>query len=205
MSRDYKSSRRSTPAKKKRRRVTRKPRRRSDRRSPGWVWMLCGLGLGLSIAVGSYFLMQAPTATAIVEKPVVKKTARAKPSSEKIKETKTESEKPQFDFYTLLPKMEVVIPDSVIEEANRALPQAATNLAYVLQTGSFRNAADADTMKAQLALIGIEADVETVVINDSDTWHRVRLGPFPDMTSLKPVRRQLKQNDIDFILLKMKI
>ena len=101
--------------------------------------------------------------------------------------------------------MEVVIPDSVIEQANRALPQHETNLAYVLQTGSFRNASDAETMKAELALIGIEADVETVVINDKDTWHRVRLGPFPSMKAMRPVRRQLKQNNINFLLLKIKI
>jgi len=202
MSRDYKSSRRSTPAKKKRRRVSRKPRRRSDRRIPGWVWLLCGLGLGLGLAVGTYFLAPQATVTAVAEKTAPNKKSAA---SSRQKVVQEEPEPPRFDFYTLLPKMEVMIPDSVIEEANRALPRAETNLAYVLQTGSFRNPEDAETMKAELALLGIEASVETVVINDKETWHRVRLGPFPNTASLKSVRRELKQNDIDFILLKMKI
>jgi len=205
MSRDYKSSRRTTPAKKKRRHVTRKPRRRSDKRTAGWVWLLCGLGIGLGIAVATYFVLQTQPSMASADKPATKKSVKDKPALKKKRVAKVEEEKPQYDFYTLLPKMEVVIPDSVIENANRALPHSETNLAYVLQTGSFRNASDADTMKAQLALVGIEADVESVVINDKDTWHRVRLGPFPSMKALKPVRRQLKQNDIDFILLKMKI
>ena len=36
--------------------------------------------------------------------------------------------------------------DDAIEEANRSLPQAEIDLAYVLQTGSFRNATDAETI-----------------------------------------------------------
>ena len=203
MASDYKSSRR--PVAKKRRRVSNKtrPRRRKSKLTPGWVWLLCGLGLGLTIAVVTYFLVQPETETAVAVKSAPKKAAQA--VAPKTTAIKTEDEKQHFDFYTLLPKMEVVIPDSVIDQANRALPQHETNLAYVLQTGSFRNASDAETMKAELALIGIEADVETVVINDKDTWHRVRLGPFPSMKALNPARRQLKQNNINFLLLKIKI
>ena len=203
MSRDYKSSRRTTSVKKRRPVSKAKPRRRRGKRTPGWIWLLCGLGLGLAIAVAAYIISRPPTTD--TQHPAAKTTTRPEPDSQDSTDTRAVDKKPHFDFYTLLPKMEVVIPDSVIEQANRALPQHETNLAYVLQTGSFRNAADAETMKAELALIGVEADVETVVINDKDTWHRVRLGPFPDMTALKPVRRQLKQHDIDFILLKVKL
>jgi len=200
MTADYKSSRRKAPAK-KRRRPAHKPRRRKG--MPGWVWLLCGLGLGLIIAVSAYFIARPPPA--VVAERTVKHTDNKKTGKQQATPAPDDTKKSRFDFYTLLPKMEVVIPDSVIEQANRALPQHETDLAYVLQTGSFRNAADAETLKARLALIGIEADIETVVINDNDTWHRVRLGPFPDMAALKPVRRQLKQHNIDYILLKMKL
>ena len=199
MTRDYKTSRRKSPAK-KRRRIQRTVLRRKG--TPGWVWLLCGLGLGLVIAIGAYFIARPgntgnkPTTQHAEKKKDDKQTTTAVPDSGKPS---------RFDFYTLLPKMEVVIPDSVIEQANRALPQHEINQAYVLQTGSFRDQADAETMKAKLALLGIEADIETVVINDHDTWHRVRLGPFPDVAAMKPVRRQLKQHDINFILLKMKM
>lgn len=200
MTADYKSSRRKAPAK-KRRRAAHTPRRRKG--TPGWVWLLCGLGLGLIIAVSAYFIARPPSA--ILAERTAKHADNKKTDRKPTTSAPDAAKKSRFDFYTLLPKMEVVIPDSVIEQANRALPQHETDLAYVLQTGSFRNAADAETMKARLALIGIEADIETVVINNNDTWHRVRLGPFPDMAALKPVRRQLKQHDIDFILLKMKL
>jgi len=209
MGRDYKSVRRTTPAKKKRRtRSKTAARRRAHKRTPGWLWMLGGLGIGLGIAVGAYFYGQiaSPTTVATTKvaptKPEAVKPAPKKPARPTPVEQDTAS---HFDFYTLLPTMEVVIPDSMIEEANKALPHHEKDLAYVLQTGSFRNAADADTMKAELALLGIEAVVETVVINDKETWHRVRLGPFPSMSALKPDRRQLKKNNIDFILLKVKL
>jgi len=198
MTRDYKTTRRKSPAK-KRRRVHRTSLKRKG--TPGWVWLLCGLGLGLVIAIGAYFIVRHGNTT---NKPAAQHVEK-KPADKKVVVVPDSGKPSRFDFYTLLPKMEVVIPDSAIEQANRALPQHEVNLAYVLQTGSFRDHADAETMKARLALLGIEADIETVVIDNNDTWHRVRLGPFPDMAALKPVRRQLKQHDINFILLKMKL
>lgn len=168
--------------------------------------MLGGLGIGLAVAAGVYVYEQAsaPVKTAS-SKPPPKTRPAQKPVTPKADKPEVDEAPSRFDFYTLLPKMEVLIPDSAIEEANRNLPQAETDLAYVLQTGSFRNAADAETMKANLALLGIEADIEAVVINDRETWHRVRLGPFPSLAAMNPIRRELKRHDIDFILLKVRL
>jgi cell division protein FtsN len=172
--------------------------------------LLTGLVLGLGAAVGVYVFQQAhvPARGASARSPATAK-ARPAPATEKKPDSVTteddDDKASHFDFYTLLPKMEVVIPDSAIEEANRQLPHADEALAYVLQTGSFRNATDAEAMKAELALLGVEADIETVVINDEETWHRVRLGPFPSMAAMNPVRRELRRHDIDFILLKVRL
>lgn len=210
MARDYKSARRSTAKKRPRTsRAKKSTPRRKKRQTPGWVWMLGGLGIGLAVAVGVYIYEQAnsPVKSAASKSPPKAKPAQkpATATPDRTSEPKGSKETSRFDFYTLLPKMEVLIPDSAIEEANRNLPQAETDLAYVLQTGSFRNAADAETMKARLALLGIEADIEAVVINDRETWHRVRLGPFPSLAAMNPVRRELKRLDIDFILLKVRL
>jgi cell division protein FtsN len=212
MARDYKTTRRRRPAttgpRRSRARSTTK-RRRSRRQTPGWVWLLAGLGLGLGVAVGVYVYQQdsaphhSPRATAPAKAAPTAKPAPTKPDN---RDTAADGDKgSHFDFYTLLPKMEVVIPDSAIEEANRNLPQAEEDLAYVLQTGSFRNADDAEAMKAELALLGVEADIETVVINDRETWHRVRLGPFPSLAAVNPVRQDLRRHNIDFILLKVRL
>lgn len=172
--------------------------------------MLVGLGIGLAVAGGIYLYKQSGTAqrTATSKQAVTKTKPAPPPATSKkpgAKQPDSGKQTTSFDFYTLLPKMEVQIPDSAIEAANRDLPQAEDDLAYVLQTGSFRNAADAETMKARLALLGIEADVEAVVINDRETWHRVRLGPFPSLAAVNPVRRELKRHAINYILLKVRL
>jgi cell division protein FtsN len=114
-------------------------------------------------------------------------------------------EKPHFDFYTILPELEVVIPEQK-RSVKGAPPQVSRIEApgtYVLQMGSFRNVKDADRLKAQLALMGVEANIETVTVN-STKWHRVRVGPYSHTGLLNDVRSRLAANDVDFMLLKIR-
>jgi cell division protein FtsN len=128
--------------------------------------------------------------------------------------------KPQFEFYTILPEMEVVIPDEEIvppeaarttaETPPKPVPvddrseQPRTQQAYILQMGSFRRFEDADRMKASLALIGIEAEVQKVTINNKDTYHRVRSGPYRSEAQLNRVRKLAKDNNISTLVIKLK-
>lgn len=112
-----------------------------------------------------------------------------------------------FDFYTLLPELEVVVPEdrsrSEVKEdsANERAPtQAAAQGPYVLQAGSFQRVAEADALKANLALLGVEANIQTVTV-DRNTWHRVRVGPYNDLTALNRVRNRLARNRIDTVTL----
>lgn len=112
--------------------------------------------------------------------------------------------RPRFDFYRLLPNYEVVIPEEDIEVATveeQAELQAAGN--YVLQAGSFRNAADADRLRAELALLGIVSRVQTITIDDDDTWHRVRIGPMRDLDEINNTRQRLAANDIDALVIRV--
>ncbi|MFQ5487987.1 MAG: SPOR domain-containing protein [Gammaproteobacteria bacterium] len=95
-----------------------------------------------------------------------------------------------------------ITPDK-LEEALRILPKAKKGGTYILQCGSFRDYDDADELKARLALLGIEAQIQTVVIKNGESWHRVRVGPLKGLAAVKPVRRKLKRNDINFVLLKI--
>jgi cell division protein FtsN len=65
-----------------------------------------------------------------------------------------------------------------------------------LQTGSFQNASDADNQKAKLALAGVEASVQQVMLQDK-TWYRVRIGPFKRMEEVNSVRSDLAKQGID--------
>jgi cell division protein FtsN len=74
---------------------------------------------------------------------------------------------------------------------------------YLLQVGSFPSGADADSMKAKLALQGFTANVQPVNIN-GQTWHRVRLGPFASATDLEAAKQRLSAAGIHAIALKEK-
>jgi cell division protein FtsN len=144
------------------------------------------------------------------------------PSAQTSEAKKDNTPKPQFEFYTILPEMEVVIPDEEVTPAREAVAAPATTTeaapvqaedraketaskeAYILQMGSFRRFEDADRLKASLALIGIEAEVQKVSINNKDTYHRVRSGPYRSQAQLNRARKLAKDNNINTLVIKLK-
>ena len=77
------------------------------------------------------------------------------------------------------------------------------NSVYILQVGSFKQIKAADQVMAQIAIVGVTADIQRVVINGQDSLYRVRVGPFTDQQKLNEARSRLQQNNIKFILLKL--
>src|SRR3546814_16476965 len=60
----------------------------------------------------------------------------------------------------------------------------ASDLArYILQAGAFGASGDAEAVKARIALLGLNARVESAVIKGK-TVYRVRLGPYGTATEL---------------------
>lgn len=100
---------------------------------------------------------------------------------------------PVIDFYTRLREVEVMVPD---EELILDSP----NLIYLLQAGSFRNAADADSLRAQLILLNLNAEVSQFNHN-GEVWHRVIVGPFEDHSAMSSARTSLLENGIESLLL----
>ena len=76
--------------------------------------------------------------------------------------------------------------------------------AFFLQAGAFQNAPDADNLKARLALMGMEATVQTTTLPDKGVWHRVRVGPYTTVDDLNRARDTLKQSGIDTTLIKVR-
>ena len=108
--------------------------------------------------------------------------------------------KPTIDFYSVLPQREVEIPISEEDRAgieNPSINKEAVEQS-ILQVGSFQSAQEADSLKAQLALLGLEAKVKSAVVKD-ETWHRVQLGPFASETSLSRAKNLLIENRIDYM------
>ncbi|MEP7063187.1 MAG: SPOR domain-containing protein [Betaproteobacteria bacterium] len=64
---------------------------------------------------------------------------------------------------------------------------------FWLQAGSFTDQADAENMKAQLALGGWQAAVQQGILADKSVRYRVRLGPYDNSDELSRVKNQLMQ------------
>jgi cell division protein FtsN len=175
-----------------------KQRRRSRRQpTPGWVWLLTGLTLGLAVAL----FVHLQHTRGVPSEPVATRAAR--PASQQAEEIAELEPAPEsgFDFYTMLPGLEVVVPEEDVRpRASGAtgpttqLPQLAPGR-YWIQAGSFRRYQDADRRKAELALLGLNSGIQAVTL-DGQTWHRVRIGPMPDAAQAEATRRRLAESGI---------
>jgi cell division protein FtsN len=182
-----------------RRPASRRPRAKKKQPMPGWVWMSFGLAIGLSVAGAIYIRdWQAPTGDSSAP-PVAPTIAKSKPQSP---EPEAEPEH-RFQFYEMLPNFEVVIPEE--EESARPdvrpTPVESPGI-YVLQAGSFSSYADADRVKAQLALLGIVSGIQKISIDDK-VYHRVRIGPVEDLSRLNALRQQLRQAQVEVMVIRV--
>ena len=171
----------------------RKTAKKSPSILPAWIWLTLGILIGLGIAMLTKMNGRHVDQTNITTN---------KNETKNIEQTK----KPKFDFYTLLPELEVIIPDEEkkpLEQKGTHDKQAKYTGGYLLQAGSFQQFNEADSLKARLALLGVEAHIQSVEVNNSK-WHRVRIGPSSDRQALEELRRRLRKNHIDTLLMQAK-
>ena len=194
-----------------------RPRRREERRGTCAFWFLFGGVLG-AFGVGLAWMMHEPPPDSVVA------DAPAEPQRQP-------APKPKFDFYSLLPEEEVVVPAETPAEpvqlppppvqeaappaqARTTQPQAAPaapaapatpapsgNGDYVLQVGSFRKNSDAERLKAQLAMLGIQTTIQRVTIDNGQTYHRVRTGTY-DKAGASAMQARLKQSGHDSMMMR---
>ena len=92
--------------------------RRSGRSSgtPGWVWLIVGLLMGAAVFGYLQFKDKWGKPTSTLPQPDPQAQARATRGEE----VAPDKPKPKYDFYTLLPEKEVVIPDAELDAQARA-------------------------------------------------------------------------------------
>ncbi len=159
--------------------------------------------MGLTIGLGVYFY-RLPVETTASAPPVERTKQKAPGRSSAATTTTGEHRKSRFDFYTLLPKIEMEITGEELDRALRVAPRHQDHNRYILQVASFRRYQEADKLKARLALLGLVAKIEPITNRSGTTWHRVRLGPFQDVHSFKKARRKLQKNHIDYMVVKIR-
>lgn len=176
--------------------VSRDYKRSRARREPfsGWTGLLLGFiaGFGVGLALYLFDPRSAP-----------RNGSAAAPDPASARESTGDEPAERYDFYEMLPNFEVVVPEREAA-VRRDLPSAPVEKAgsYVLQAGSYREFNEADRVRAQLALQGIESKVQRVSV-DSDTWHRVRIGPITNLTELNRIRVRLREADMDMLVIRV--
>jgi len=156
--------------------------------------------IGLFVAFLVYLKDHQGVSGPVSVKPVLQKSAPPPPAK-----PVSEAPRPRFEFYTILPEMEVPVQDEALPRRAARPPKAPQEKGtYLLQVASFRSHQEADRLKASLALLGMEADIQTVSIDGKATWHRVRLGPFSSFSRANEVRQRLRAHDLDAMVLKVK-
>ena len=172
--------------------------------------LLVGLLLGVGLSVGLTMYLKgadSPFAKNEVVSPKLesfsKKLSKNKTSEETILPSDESAKNPKddnkFDFYTILPETESTVTEKEIKESTLTVKKDN----YFLQVGAFQNEADADNMKAKLALQGFEAVVQTATIPEKGVWHRVRVGPLSDIEQINKTRSDLTTNGFNTDLIKV--
>jgi cell division protein FtsN len=94
-------------------------------------------------------------------------------------------------------------PKPAAAAATPAASNPTGSSGYLLQVGSFGRAADAEQLKAKLAMQGIPTSIQTVTIDNGKTYHRVRTGTY-DRTGANAVRSQLQGKGYKPMMMKVK-
>ncbi len=173
------------------------------------IGILIGLLLGLGIALGvAWYIKKMPSPFLNRSGPPVKNELLKDVAPDLAKSDGTSGRspdgKPRFDFYNILPGSEEPVSEQQFKGAQQKPSTAQAGETFFLQAGAFQNAPDADNLKARLALLGLEATIQTTDLPGKDVRHRVRVGPYTAIEDLNRARDTLKQNGIETALIKVR-
>ncbi|MCZ4322838.1 Cell division protein FtsN [Pseudomonas sp. 8BK] len=198
---------------------------------PGWFWLVCGLVIGGFMV----FLFSLEPGRDEIKRSKVEQARATQASKAAAAKPATQPAKPKYDFYTLLPESEVILPPQSIEpvappaqkpvspeeaaKIDAARAEAALNgqvpppppvvakgpvsSQFFLQAGSFRRKDDADSLRAQIILLGQNVKVESGTVRE-ETWHRVLVGPFATREQLGQAQKSLAASGFSNLLLQQR-
>lgn len=177
----------------------------AKRSVPGWLWLAAGLAIGVFVT----FLFQLEPGRSSVQRDKSPPPPAVTPPPSKA------AEQPRYDFYTLLPESEVIVPQSSVPETaaepepaaaeqKPADASAASGTRFYLQAGSFRQRAEADRVRAQILLLGLDVNLENARLDGGEIWYRVQVGPFRDRATLNSAQTTLAGNGFENLLLQQR-
>jgi len=202
---------------------------RSRRSTPGWMLFAVGFIAG-AFSIGLAWVKLGPAELKALTTSL--QTAAKPQAAAKVEEAPKHAgvPKPQFQFYSLLPEREVMVSEDEVDrrakasssvpsprpapvsppgapvaatEAPPAPPAAPADEVLMLQVAAFKARSDAESLKAQLALKGMQAGIESANIK-GESYHRVRLGPYRSIEQLQSARSRLKGSGYDSVVVRLK-
>jgi cell division protein FtsN len=194
------------------------PKKTNGKGNPFLSGLMVGLLLGISASVGVAILVTkggnpfqekvppAPEVTAH-EVPTEKKETTLPDASAKPDAAAQKKKEDRFTFYGILTGSESPATEQEVKQAQQQAPQESSGTPasenYFLQVGAFQTEQEADNAKAKLALIGLEAVVQTANIPDKGILHRVRVGPLTNLEEINKARTELVRNGFNADLIKI--
>ena len=164
-------------------------KKKSTTSIPGWTWLVAGLIIGLLVSFAIYLQLFVVEKKPVVEVketvPSAKSRYQAVPAEEA-----TDSD---FSFHDVLENKVVEVPVEETRPANKT----TSNKSFIMQCGSFRKKASAESLRAQIALNGFEANIKPTIEKSGNRWFRVTLGPYSSKRVAERERHQLERNNIN--------
>jgi cell division protein FtsN len=167
--------------------------------------VVIGFALGLAVAAVIAYSLTKTT------NPFDGKSAKPEVANPNLsgveREAAKQGERPRFDFSKILPGTEerkTQKEESATSQTGEKSAPAAQKAEqpvdkdgkFFLQAGAYQNAADAEDQRAKLALMGIEASMQTVAVPDKGTLNRVRLGPYGSAEEMNHVKAELLKRGV---------
>lgn len=186
-----------------------RPRSGGKGKSSVWPGILTGLLIGLIIAVGVFYMVSKNPPrfdNFVAQQPAAPKRPADAGRPEELKPLgEAPPQQQRYDFYRILPGNGEATPSAPV--AKPSAPVVDTKPAdpdkpAFLQAGSFQQAEEADNLKAKLAMLGLEVEIQTVSLGEVGVRHRVRIGPLRSQAEVQQARALLTQNGIESVLSK---
>jgi cell division protein FtsN len=192
------------------RKMAQPKRRNGYKQRPGvgsGPWLIAGIFLALFI-LGLFYLHshrkhhEDTVETVKATKIQAKHAHQAKATNSK--QADVTQQLPQFDFYTMLPDMQVRDSETAAKSSATSAPVSQAKLAevmhqYILQAGAFKRLADADKVRANLILQGYNVQIKSVQVNNV-TWQRIIIGPYKSLPEAQQAQDKLAKAGVKSLL-----
>ena len=187
--------------------------RSTKNKSGNHLWLITGLLI--LVVVAGLFYLKGQNTISNKEQPskIVSNKTPIKPKEASKQNT------PQFDFYTVSPNQKTPVktsqqtPVTTKATSSKSIPAPVTTnkttkkpvttkpINYTLQAASTKSFAEADSLKAQLILLGYNVKIKKIKVG-SATWNRVDVGPYTSLSAAQAAQASLKKQQINSILVK---